>query len=192
MSHNQRANQCSIGVSHKSRSNTSYIGIYPGTFDPITYGHSDIIQRATKLVDSLIIAVAESHDKPTLFTLDERVKMVQEEVEEIRQKSGPHTITVQDFDMLLMDFAMHLGARVIIRGLRAVGDFEYEFQMAWMNSRMNAQIETIFLMASEGHQFVSSRLVKEISHLNGDVMPFVSSRVADRLRRHFSSTCQEE
>ena len=188
MDHNQQTNQQSIDVSHKNESNKPYIGIYPGTFDPITYGHIDIIQRATKLVDHLIIAVAESRDKPTLFNLDERVTMVQEEIEEIEH----HFITVQDFDMLLMDFVMLLGARVIIRGLRAVGDFEYEFQMAWMNSRMNAKIETIFLMASEGHQFVSSRLVKEISHLHGNVMPFVSSRVAERLRRHFSPTYQEE
>jgi len=153
------------------------IGLYPGTFDPVTNGHMDIIGRAVKLVDRLVIGVAQNDDKGPLFTTAERVEMVQAEVG--RLNLG---IEVMPFSTLLMHFAEHLNANVIVRGLRAVSDFEYEFQMTAMNQRLNDDIETVFLMADPRHQAIASRLVKEIARLDGNIDSFVSPTVAAAVR----------
>jgi pantetheine-phosphate adenylyltransferase len=155
------------------------VGLYPGTFDPITKGHYDVIRRAAKIVDHLVVGVAVNPGKEPMFSPDERVDMVRAEIEAM--DSDDTRIEVRLFDSLLMHFAMELGAAVIIRGLRAVSDFEYEFQMVGMNSRLNPNIETVFLMASDNHQFIASRLVKEIAILDGDIRPFVSAKVAVRI-----------
>lgn len=160
------------------------IGVYPGTFDPVTNGHLDIIQRATRLVDHLVVGVARNAGKGPLFSTDERVEMVRDDVATLNTNGT--TIEVRAFDTLLMHFAVEVGAAVIIRGLRAVSDFEYEFQMAGMNARLNPKIETAFLMASDRHQFISSRFVKEIGLLGGDIAHFVSKNVADRLGSRFA------
>ncbi|CAA7616049.1 Phosphopantetheine adenylyltransferase [Magnetospirillum sp. UT-4] len=160
------------------------IGLYPGTFDPITNGHLDIVSRAAKVVDRLIVAVAVNAGKGPLFTLDERVELVREEVADVGAANGVN-IDVLPFDNLLVDFARDSGARIIIRGLRAVSDFEYEFQMAGMNARLSPDTETLFLMASERCQFISSRFVKEIGRLGGDISSFVSPRVRARLEEKF-------
>jgi pantetheine-phosphate adenylyltransferase len=162
------------------------VGIYPGTFDPITNGHADIIRRAAKLVDRLVIGVARNDGKGPLFATDERVEIVRDEVMHL-ENGDAERIEVRAFDTLLMNFAQSVGAGVIIRGLRAVSDFEYEFQMAGMNARLNPEIETVFLMASDRYQFISSRFVKEIGALGGDVSHFVSSRVAARLLDRFAN-----
>jgi len=155
------------------------IGLYPGTFDPVTLGHLDIIKRAVKLVDHLVIGVAINASKNPMFNLDERVAMVKAEAEKLA--TGHATIEVQAFDTLLVKFAAQLGAAVIIRGLRAVSDFEYEFQMVAMNQRLNTEIETVFLMADPRHQAISSKLVKEIALLGGDISPFTTPSVAQAL-----------
>ncbi len=160
------------------------IGIYPGTFDPVTNGHMDIIQRATRLVDHLVIAIARNAGKGPLFSADERVELVREEVATLPENSTH--IEVRAFDTLLMHFARETGAGLIIRGLRAVSDFEYEFQMAAMNAKIDPHIETVFLMASDRNQFISSRFVKEIGQLGGDISHFVSPRVHDRLANRFT------
>jgi len=162
------------------------IGIYPGTFDPITNGHTDIIRRAVKVVDRLVIGVARNDSKGPLFLTDERVQIVRDEIAYL-ENGDADRIEVRSFDTLLVNFAETVGAKVIIRGLRAVSDFEYEFQMAGMNARLNPEIETVFLMASDRYQFISSRFVKEIGALGGDVSHFVSPRVAIRLLDHFSN-----
>jgi pantetheine-phosphate adenylyltransferase len=156
------------------------IGIYPGTFDPLTNGHMDIISRATKIVDKLIVGVAEHTSKDTLFSLDERLDMVGEEIVALggAVKAG---VEVCSFNSLLMKFAENVNASAIIRGLRAVSDFEYEFQMAGMNARLNNEIETVFLMASDSHQFIASRFVKEIGRLDGDIGHFVPAGVRKKL-----------
>ncbi|MEI8394523.1 MAG: pantetheine-phosphate adenylyltransferase [Rhodospirillaceae bacterium] len=159
------------------------VGVYPGTFDPITNGHLDIIQRATHLVDHLIVGVAKNEGKGPLFTTEERVEMVRKDVQAMNTNGT--TVDVQAFDILLMNFAVESGASLIIRGLRAVSDFEYEFQMAGMNARLNPDVETVFLMASDRHQFISSRFVKEVGRLGGDIRHFVSSRVATALTERF-------
>lgn len=159
------------------------IGLYPGTFDPVTRGHLDIIERATKLVDRLVIGVAINEDKKPLFSLAERVEMVERETK--RYLSPGVEIEVRPFDMLLMRFAMSIDASVIVRGLRAVSDFEYEFQMVAMNQRLNPDIETVFLMADPTHQAIASRLVKEIARLGGDVSAFVPPAVERRLAARF-------
>lgn len=155
------------------------IGLYPGTFDPVTLGHLDIIERAVKLVDHLVIGVATNAAKEPLFTLDERKAMLEKEAAPLAK--GRATIEVKAFDMLLVKFAESVGASVIIRGLRAVSDFEYEFQMVAMNQRLNTEIETVFLMADPRHQAIASRLVKEIALLDGDVTPFTTPAVAQAL-----------
>ena len=160
------------------------IGLYPGTFDPITLGHLDIIHRAVKVVDHLVIGVAKNSGKGPLFDTRARLKMVEQEISPLRKKG--YSIEVKTFDNLLMHFAVSLKANVIIRGLRAVSDFEYEFQMAGMNYRINPAIETIFLMASDRHQFISSRFVKEIARLGGDVTSFVSPNVNQKLSDSFA------
>jgi pantetheine-phosphate adenylyltransferase len=163
---------------------TKRIGVYPGTFDPITNGHTDIIERALSIVDHLVIAVARNAGKGPLFSTDERVQTVKDEINGLI--AAGYQVEVRPFDTLLMDFAQSVGASVLIRGLRAVSDFEYEFQMAGMNHRLNPKIETVFLMASEGVQFISSRFVKEIGSLGGDISSFVSPGVADRLATRFA------
>jgi len=155
------------------------IGLYPGTFDPLTLGHLDIVKRAVKLVDHLVIGVATNASKSPMFSLKERMAMVRHEA--VSLGKGRATITVDTFDSLLMQFAEKIGAGVIVRGLRAVSDFEYEFQMVAMNQRLNPEIETVFLMADPRHQAIASRLVKEIAMLNGDVSAFTSPYVADLL-----------
>ena len=153
------------------------VGLYPGTFDPITNGHLDVIRRtATHVVDKLIVAVAQNTGKGPMFSVDERVRMVEDEVEAFGN-SLKASIEVTSFDNLLVDFARQNGAGLIVRGLRAVSDFEYEFQMASMNRHLDEEIETVFLMASDRNHFISSRFVKEIATLGGDVSPFVSPRV---------------
>src|SRR5580693_10725569 len=161
------------------------VGIYPGTFDPITNGHTDIIRRAARIVDRLVIGVARNDGKGPLFATDERVEIVREEIAHL-ENGDAERIEVLAFDTLLMGFAKSVGAKVIIRGLRAVSDFEYEFQMAGMNARLNPEIETVFLMASDRFQFISSRFVKEIGALGGDVSHFVSPRVTARMLHRFN------
>lgn len=158
------------------------IGLYPGTFDPITNGHVDIIQRAAKLVDRLVIGVAVNKDKRPMFSLEDRVAMVREECARL---SLACEIEVQAFDTLLMRFAQQVKANVIVRGLRAVSDFEYEFQMVGMNQKLDPNIETVFLMADPTCQAIASRLVKEIARLEGDVSQFVPEAVARRLAQAF-------
>lgn len=158
------------------------LGIYPGTFDPITNGHVDIIGRATRVVDRLVIAVAANPGKNPLFSLQERVEMLQEQVALMRNGDGSR-IEVRPFGELLMHFVEKVGATIILRGLRAVSDFEYEFQMAGMNTRLNPGVETIFLMASERQQFIASRFVKEVARLGGDISSFVPPQVVERTAR---------
>ena len=162
------------------------IGIYPGTFDPITNGHTDIIRRAIKVVDQLVIGVARNDGKGPLFPTDERVEIVRDEIAHL-ENGDSERVEVRAFDTLLVNFAQAVGASVVIRGLRAVSDFEYEFQMAGMNARLKPEIETVFLMASDRFQFISSRFVKEIGALGGDVSHFVSPRVAARLLDRFAT-----
>ncbi|SNR26958.1 pantetheine-phosphate adenylyltransferase [Paracoccus sediminis] len=160
------------------------IGLYPGTFDPITLGHVDIIQRAMALVDRLVIGVAINRDKSPLFGLEERVAMVQAECDPISRRTGGE-IVVHPFENLLIDCARDVGAQVIVRGLRAVADFEYEFQMVGMNRALDASIETVFMMADARRQAIASKLVKEIARLGGDVSKFVTPPVAEALTRRF-------
>ncbi|MBZ4021708.1 pantetheine-phosphate adenylyltransferase [Rhodobacter sp. TJ_12] len=156
------------------------IGLYPGTFDPVTLGHTDIIQRALALVDRLVIGVAINRDKGPLFTLEERVAMLQAECARITAKCGGE-IVVHPFENLLIDCAHDVGASVIIRGLRAVADFEYEFQMVGMNRALDDSVETVFMMADARRQAIASKLVKEIARLGGDVSRFVPPAVEERL-----------
>jgi pantetheine-phosphate adenylyltransferase len=158
------------------------VGLYPGTFDPPTNGHVDIITRAATLVDKLVIGVAINEDKGPLFNLAERVEMVQEQCAKIK---GDTEIVIQPFDTLLMKFAEGVGAQIIVRGLRAVADFEYEFAMVGMNQKLNPAIETVFLMADPTHQAIASRLVKEIARLQGSVADFVPQEVERRLKAKF-------
>ncbi len=162
-------------------------GVYPGTFDPVTNGHMDIISRAARVVDALIVGVAINAGKGPLFSLDERVEMVSEEIE-LAANTRDCRVEVRSFEGLLTNFAASCGASLIIRGLRAVTDFEYEFQMTGMNTKLNSEIETVFLMASEGEQFISSRLVKEIGSLGGDIGHFVSLRVRERMLLRFGNS----
>ena len=163
----------------------SRIGIYPGTFDPITNGHIDIISRAIKVVDKLVIGVAVNAGKGPLFNLDQRVNLVEHEIAHLAE-GDLERIKVKPFEGLLTDLAVDCGATLIVRGLRAVSDFEYEFQMTGMNRRLNPNIETVFLTASEKHQFISSRLVKEIVSMGGDITHFVTPNVRQMLLDKFS------
>lgn len=156
------------------------IGLYPGTFDPVTLGHMDIIRRATHLVDRLVIGVAVNRDKGPMFSLDERVQMIESECRSIAEERGVE-IVAHPFENLLIDCARDVGAGVIIRGLRAVADFEYEYQMVGMNRVLDSSIETVFLMAEAKHQAIASKLVKEIARLGGDVSRFVTPQVKQAL-----------
>ncbi len=147
------------------------IGLYPGTFDPVTNGHLDVIGRAARLLDKLVVGVAVNTGKGPLFSLEERVAMVREETAALATRGA--LIEVLPMEGLLVQFARSIGASMILRGLRAVSDFDYEFQMAGMNYRMDPGVETVFLMASERHQFIASRLVKEVAMLGGDISTFV-------------------
>jgi pantetheine-phosphate adenylyltransferase len=156
------------------------IGIYPGTFDPITNGHIDIIGRAARVLDKLVVGVAINPGKGPIFDIDERVKLVREEISHLDNTNGG-MIEVIPFQSLLIHFAQQVDATVIVRGLRAVSDFDYEFQMASMNAKMAPDIETLCLMASDKYHFIASSLVKEIAKLGGDVSQFVSPRIQERL-----------
>jgi pantetheine-phosphate adenylyltransferase len=160
------------------------IGLYPGTYDPITYGHTDIIRRSCSLVDRLVIGVAINRDKGPLFSLEERVAMIQGECAAMVAETGTD-IVVHPFENLLIDCARDVGASVIIRGLRAVADFEYEFQMVGMNRALDASVETVFLMADARRQAIASRLVKEIARLGGDVSKFVPPAVNEALKERY-------
>lgn len=159
------------------------VGVYPGTFDPVTLGHMDIIRRGAKLVDKLVIGVATNPSKSPMFTLDERVAQVKRETADL---GG--TVEVVPFDALLMKFAEAQKAQVIVRGLRAVADFEYEFQMAGMNQQLNADIETVFLMADVALQPIASRLVKEIAMYGGNIAPFVPAQIAIEVAQRVAAT----
>ena len=156
------------------------IAIYPGTFDPITFGHIDIIKRASQLFDHLIIASAKDSNKNPLFSLDERVELIKHEIANLRLENK---VSVEKFEGLLVEFAKQKNAKIIIRGLRAVSDFEYEFQMFGMNSKLEPDIQTIFLPASENHHFIASKLVKEVARLRGNISKFVSSNVIEALNK---------
>jgi pantetheine-phosphate adenylyltransferase len=156
-------------------------GVYPGTFDPITLGHMDIIRRATHLVDRLVIGVTTNPSKSPMFSVEERLAMVEREMAAITDCGGA-AIRVVSFDSLLMDFAVREGASMIVRGLRAVADFEYEFQMAGMNQQLNDDIETVFLMAGVSLQPIASKLVKEIAMYGGDIGKFVTPAVEADVR----------
>ncbi|MEO9895096.1 MAG: pantetheine-phosphate adenylyltransferase [Paracoccaceae bacterium] len=156
------------------------IGLYPGTFDPLTLGHMDIIRRATALVDRLVIGVAINRDKGPLFSLEERVAMIEAETAALKEQTGVE-IVAHPFENLLIDCARDVGAQLIVRGLRAVADFEYEYQMVGMNRQLDDSVETVFLMAEAQHQAIASKLVKEIARLDGDISKFVTPAVKDAL-----------
>jgi pantetheine-phosphate adenylyltransferase len=153
------------------------VGVYPGTFDPVTLGHMDIIRRGAKLVDRLVIGVTTNPSKSPMFSVEERMAMVRREIDGL--SGATHVVS---FDSLLMDFATREGASIIVRGLRAVADFEYEYQMAGMNQQLNDRIETVFLMADVSLQPIASRLVKEIAIYGGDISKFVTAAVAEDVR----------
>jgi pantetheine-phosphate adenylyltransferase len=160
------------------------IGLYPGTFDPITLGHIDIIRRASPMVDRLVIGVAINRDKGPLFSLDDRVQMIEAECAKLSDQTNTE-IVAHPFDNLLIDCARDVGARIIFRGLRAVADFEYEYQMVGMNRQLDDTIETVFLMAETKHQAIASKLVKEIARLGGDVSKFVTPLVNEKIQQAF-------
>jgi pantetheine-phosphate adenylyltransferase len=162
-------------------------GVYPGTFDPVTSGHMEIIRRSLRLVDKLVIGPHINVGKGPLFSLEERIEIIKEDIAEF-PAADRERIEVVPFERLLIQFARDMNASVIIRGLRAVSDFEYEIQMANMNARMEPNVETIFLMASDRHQFIASSLVKDIARLGGDTSQFVSKKVFERLKRKFGSS----
>jgi pantetheine-phosphate adenylyltransferase len=172
-------------MAKQAANGSARIGLYPGTFDPVTNGHLDVIGRAARLLDKLVVGVAVNTGKGPLFPLEERVELVRAEIETIAKRNGM-VIEVVPFDTLLVQFARKVGASMIVRGLRAVSDFDNEFQMAGMNYRMAPDLETVFLMASERHQFIASRLVKEVAMLGGDISsfvpPFTLERVIKRIR----------
>ncbi|KIN66342.1 Phosphopantetheine adenylyltransferase [Sulfitobacter noctilucicola] len=163
------------------------VGLYPGTFDPITLGHVDIMRRAATLVDKLVIGVAINRDKGPLFSLEERVEMVEAQCADLKAKTGIE-IVVHPFENLLINCAHDVGAQMIVRGLRAVADFEYEYQMVGMNRQLDDSIETVFLMAEAQHQAIASKLVKEIARLDGDISKFVMPSVEAAVRAKFDKT----
>jgi pantetheine-phosphate adenylyltransferase len=156
------------------------IAVYPGSFDPITYGHLDIIKRAIKIFDRVVVAVAHNYDKQSLFTPEEKIAMIKEEVK------GYPTVAVDAFHGLLMEYMKRVKAGVVLRGLRATSDFEYEYHMAAMNSKLNDDIDTLFMMTGKDYFFVSSRTIKEVASLGGSVAGLVSEQVAQKLKEKFS------
>ena len=162
---------------------TERIGLYPGSFDPITNGHLDIIRRSLKVVDELIVGIAVNVSKAEYFSTEERLQIIEEDIKNIGLTDR---IKIYSFEGLLMDYAKTIGANVIIRGLRAVSDFEYEFQMTGMNARLEPSIETVFLMSSENQHFISSKLVKEVFKFNGDISSFVSANVLNKMKNKLS------
>jgi pantetheine-phosphate adenylyltransferase len=162
------------------------VGLYPGTFDPVTLGHLDIIQRACSLVDKLVIGIAINRDKGPLFSLEERVAMIEAECADLSAQTGCE-IVAHPFENLLIHCAKDVGATIIIRGLRAVADFEYEYQMVGMNRQLDNTVETVFLMAEAQHQAIASKLVKEIARLDGDVSKFVTPEVKEALAVRFQT-----
>jgi len=160
-------------------------GVYPGTFDPITSGHTEVVRRSLRLVDKLVIGPFINIGKSPLFSLEERIEIIKEDIAEFPEADRAR-IKVVPYESLLIHFAREVGASIVIRGLRAVSDFEYEIQMANMNARMEPNLETIFLMASDRHQFIASSLVKDIARLGGDTSQFVSKKVFERLKRKFA------
>jgi pantetheine-phosphate adenylyltransferase len=161
------------------------VGVYPGTFDPITSGHMEVVRRSLRLVDKLVIGPAINIGKGPLFSLEERVAMLKDDIADY-PPAERERIEIVPFEGLLIHFARQVNASLIIRGLRAVSDFEYEIQMANMNARMEPNVETIFLMASDRHQFIASSLVKDIAKLGGDTSQFVSKKVFERLKKKFA------
>ncbi len=170
-------------MTNKERNGKYLIGVYPGTFDPVTKGHLHLIRRASRMVDKLIIAVADNKNKGPLFTHHERLAMITEDINNMLEKGCE--IEVQSFDNLLVHFVQNVNASCIFRGLRAVSDFEYEFQLTGMNAKLDPDIETVFLMASDKWQFVSASFVKEICSLGGDIDEFVTPQVASKLKEKF-------
>jgi len=170
-----------------SKSGKYLVGVYPGTFDPVTKGHLHLLRRASRMVDKLVVGVAANTRKNPLFTQEERTEMVRADIENMEGKGCE--IVVQPFDDLLVRFTRDLGACYIFRGLRATSDFEYEFQMTGMNAKLDPAIETVFMMAADKWQFVSSSFVKEISAMNGDVDEFVTPLVRDALKERLSKGC---
>ena len=162
---------------------TERIGLYPGSFDPITNGHIDIIKRSLKIVDKLIVGIAVNDSKSEYFSTEERQQIIEEDIENIGLSDK---IKIHSFEGLLMNHAKNIGANVIIRGLRAESDFEYEFQMTGMNARLEPSIETVFLMSSENQHFISSKLVKEVFKFNGDISSFVSANVLKKMKNKLS------
>lgn len=158
-----------------------HIGVYPGTFDPITKGHLDIIERGLKLFDTLIVAVAESSTKVPLFDVNERLEIIKEELKKYKN------VRAESFNSLLIDYMRKKKARTVLRGLRVISDFEYEFQMALINRKMEPDVETVFMMTSENYAPVTSRFIKEIARMGGDVRPFVTPNVAKRLKEKFGN-----
>ena len=171
-------------MAKKTPKKTGRTGLYPGTFDPITNGHIDILVRASKIVDKLIVGISTGYEKSTMFSDAERLELIKACV---KQQGLESKVEIQTFTGLLVDFARSLEANLIIRGLRAISDFEYEFQMACMNSRLDNDIDTIFIPASEKNQFISSKLVKEIASLKGDISSFVTKNVAEMVYKHYLS-----
>jgi len=155
------------------------VGIYPGSFDPLTSGHVDLIHRAARLVDTLIVAILQHPDKNALFSVEERMEMIRESIH-------LQSVKVEAFDGLLVEFAARRNAAVIFRGIRAVSDYEYELQMALMNRRLKPEVETVFLMSGEAYSFISSRLVKEVARLGGDISGLTPPGIAARLKRRLS------
>jgi len=164
----------------------SHIAIYPGSFDPLTSGHLDLIERGSGMMDRLIVAILRNEDKEPLFSPEERIEMVRE----VTRSFG--NVEVDAFDGLLVDYAKHCRANVILRGIRAVSDYEYELQMALMNRRLRPEIETVFLMAGEAYSFISSRLVKEVFRLGGDITGLVPASVEARLRSRISEEAEKK
>ena len=158
------------------------LAVYPGTFDPVTYGHLDLVERGSRLADELVIAILRNEDKQPMFTVDERMELLREAVAKYRN------VSVDAFDGLLVDYARRRGASVILRGLRAVSDFEYELQMAMMNRRLAPSLETAFLMPNEAWSYVSSRLVREVARLGGDVSGLVPPNVARALKERLGAS----